>query len=90
MASKPRRESEKQADDELFFLRIAEALPRYQPPVEVLRWGGPRLSSRRGLALRSRPARPRRSPRRWPNGSEPTAVFPGDHGGFMATPQRSQ
>ena len=79
-------QSEKQqADDELFFLRMLKPFTRYQPPVEVLRWGGPRVvvavgaDSRGEIARRSAEALSERF------GTPPT-VFAGDHGGFMADP----
>ncbi len=78
--------SEKQcADDELFFLRMLKPFTRYQPPVEVLRWGGPRVivavgaTSGSEIARRSAEALAERL-------GTPPMVFPGDHGGFMADP----
>ena len=82
----PPEASEKQrADDELFFLRMLKPFTRYQPPVEVLRWGGPRVivavgaTSGNEIARRSAEALAERL------GTAPV-VFPGDHGGFMADP----
>lgn len=72
-----------QADDELFFLRMLKPFTRYQPPVEALRWGGPRVvvavgaTSGNEIARRSAEALAERLE------TQP-AVFPGDHGGFMA------
>jgi pimeloyl-ACP methyl ester carboxylesterase len=73
------------ADDELFFLRMLKPFTRYQPVVEALRTGSPRVvigvgeASREELAPRSALALAERL-------GEPAAVFPGDHGGFMGDP----
>ena len=82
----PPEASEKQRpDDELFFLRMLKPFTRYQPPVEVLRWGGPRVivavgaTSGNEIARRSAEALAERL-------GTPPMVFPGDHGGFMADP----
>ena len=82
----PPGESEKQqADDELFFLRMLKPFTRYQPPVEVLSWGGPRVIVAVGAASGAEIAR--RSAEALAERLEtPPAVFPGDHGGFMADP----
>ena len=78
--------SEKQqADDELFFLRMLKPFTRYRPAVDVLRSGSPRIvvavgtTSGGEIARRSAEALAERL------GSAP-ALFPGDHGGFMADP----
>jgi pimeloyl-ACP methyl ester carboxylesterase len=81
----PVTSEKQQADDELFFLRMLKAFTRYQPPVEVLRWGGPRVivavgaTSGDEIARRSAEALADRL-------GTPPVVFPGDHGGFMADP----
>ncbi len=78
--------SEKQqADDELFFLRMLKPFTRYQPKVDQLRSGAPRVviavgeTSQGEVAMRSAAALAERL------GQTPV-VFPGDHGGFMADP----
>ncbi len=82
----PEPPSEKQqADDELFFLRMLKPFTRYEPKVDQLRSGAPRVviaigeASREELASRSAVALAERL------GQAPV-VFPGDHGGFMADP----
>jgi pimeloyl-ACP methyl ester carboxylesterase len=83
--AQPEPSEKQQADDELFFLRMLKPFTRYQPPVEVLRTGGPRVvvavgaDSRGEIARRSAEALAERL------GTPPTA-FAGDHGGFMADP----
>jgi pimeloyl-ACP methyl ester carboxylesterase len=73
------------ADDELFFLRMLKPFTRYQPAVDVLRSGRPRVvvgvgeTSRDEIARRSADALAERL------GSK-CVRFPGDHGGFMADP----
>jgi pimeloyl-ACP methyl ester carboxylesterase len=77
--------AKQQADDELFFLRMLKPFTRYEPVVEALRGPGPRVviglgaASRGQVAPRSALALAERL------GTEP-ALFPGDHGGFMADP----
>jgi pimeloyl-ACP methyl ester carboxylesterase len=81
----PPEPEKQQADDELFFLRMLKPFTRYQPPVEVLRTGDPRVviavgaDSRGEIARRSAEALSERL-------GSPPAVFAGDHGGFMADP----
>jgi pimeloyl-ACP methyl ester carboxylesterase len=82
----PPEPSEKQrADDELFFLRMLKPFTRYQPLLEVLRWGGPRVvvavgaASGNEIAPRSAEALVERLETR-------PAMFPGDHAGFLADP----
>jgi pimeloyl-ACP methyl ester carboxylesterase len=82
----PAEPSAKQrADDELFFLRMLKPFTRYEPAVDVLRSGRPRVvvavgeTSRGQVARRSADALAERL------GSAPVR-FPGDHGGFMADP----
>jgi pimeloyl-ACP methyl ester carboxylesterase len=83
--ARPEPSEKQQADDQLFFLRMLKPFTRYQPPVEVLRTGGPRVvvavgaDSRGEIARRSAEALSERL-------GNPTAVFAGDHGGFMADP----
>jgi pimeloyl-ACP methyl ester carboxylesterase len=84
--SDPPAPSEKQqADDELFFLRMLKPFTRYQPTVDTLRSGAPRVliavgeTSRGEVAKRSAVALAERL------GTAPV-TFPGDHGGFMADP----
>ena len=83
--AQPEPSEKQQADDELFFLRMLKPFTRYQPPVEVLRTGGPRVvvavgaDSRGEIACRSAEALAQRL-------GTPPAVFAGDHGGFMADP----
>jgi pimeloyl-ACP methyl ester carboxylesterase len=85
VAAPPVASEKQQADDELFFLRMLKPFTRYQPPVEVLRWGGPRVivavgaTSGDEIARRSAEALADRL-------GTPPVVFPGDHGGFMADP----
>ena len=81
----PEPSAKQQADDELFFLRMLKPFTRYQPEVDVLRAGSPRVvvavgeTSRGEVARRSAGALAERL------GTAP-ARFPGDHGGFMADP----
>jgi pimeloyl-ACP methyl ester carboxylesterase len=81
----PEPSQKQQSDDELFFLRMLSPFTRYQPAVDVLRSGTPRIvvavgeTSRGEVACRSAEALADRL------GSAPVR-FPGDHGGFMADP----
>jgi pimeloyl-ACP methyl ester carboxylesterase len=74
-----------QADDALFFLRMLKPFTRYQPAIDALRSGRPRVviaigeTSRGEVATRSALALAERL-------GTPPANFPGDHGGFMADP----
>jgi pimeloyl-ACP methyl ester carboxylesterase len=74
-----------QADDELFFLRMLKPFTRYQPPVEVLSLGGPRVIVAVGATSGSEIARRCAEALAERLGPSPI-VFPGDHGGFMADP----
>jgi pimeloyl-ACP methyl ester carboxylesterase len=81
-ASEPPTPSPKQqADDALFFLRMLRPITRYQPDVDALRSGRPRIvigvgeASRQEIARRSAEALAERL------GVTPV-VFPGGHGGF--------
>ena len=81
----PEPPSEKQqAEDELFFLRMLKPFTRYEPKVDQLRSGAPRVVVAVGEASRGEIAAAR--PSRWPSSWAGPGVFPGDHGGFMADP----
>ena len=75
-ATPPEPSAKQQADDELFFLRMLKPFTRYQPPVELLRSGEPRVivavgaASRGEIAARSARALAKQL------GADP-AVFPG-------------
>lgn len=78
--------SQKQRDDdELFFLRMLKPFTRYEPAVDSLRSGQPRVvvavgaASGEEIAARSAVALANEL-------GSPTTTFPGDHGGFMADP----
>ena len=82
----PPAPSEKdQADTELFFLRMLKPFTRYEPDLDALGSGRPRVvvavgaTSRDEAAARSTRALAERL------GTLATS-FPGDHGGFMADP----
>ena len=66
-ATPPEPSAKQQADDELFFLRMLKPFTRYQPPVELLRSGEPRVivavgdASRGEIAPRSARALARRT-----------------------------
>ena len=74
-----------QADDELFFLRILKPLTRYQPAVDALRSGRPRIVAAVGEASRGELARRATDALAERLGTSAT-TFPGDHAGFMADP----
>ena len=82
--SRPPTEKQ-QADEELFFLCMLKPFTRYQPAVDTLRSGPPRVvvavgeSSRGELAQRSAVALADRL------GTSPVAL-PGAHAGFMSDP----
>jgi pimeloyl-ACP methyl ester carboxylesterase len=83
----PPKPSEKQrADDELFFLRMLKPFTRYEPPVDVLRSGQPRVVVAVGAASGAEVARRSADALAEQLGTSPV-VFPGDHGGFMAEPE---
>jgi pimeloyl-ACP methyl ester carboxylesterase len=78
--------SQKQRDDdELFFLRMLKPFTRYEPAVDSLRSGQPRVvvavgaASGEEIAARSAVALAKEL-------GISTTTFPGDHGGFMADP----
>ena len=81
----PGQTEKQQADDELFFLRMLKPFTRYQPPVEILRWGGPRVVVAVGAASGNEIARRSAEALAERLETQP-AVFPGDHGGFIADP----
>ena len=85
VATPPVASEKQQADDELFFLRMLKPFTRYQPPVEVLRWGGPRVIVAVGATSGDEIAR-RSAEALADQLGTPPVVFPGDHGGFMANP----
>lgn len=73
------------ADDELFFLRMLKPFTRYQPAVQTLRAGTPRIVV--AIGSDSGPEVARRSAEALAHQlGQQAAVFPGDHGGFMADP----
>ncbi|HKG52172.1 MAG TPA: alpha/beta hydrolase [Actinomycetales bacterium] len=83
----PPEPSQKQlADDELFFLRMLKPFTRYEPDVDALRSGRPRVliavgeMSRGEVAARSARALAEQL-------GIPTTAFPGHHGGFMDDPE---
>lgn len=85
-SQEPPAPSEKQlADDALFFLRMLKPFTRYEPAVDVLQAGTPRVvvavgaASGSEIAARSARALAERL-------GTPAAEFPGDHAGFMADP----
>jgi pimeloyl-ACP methyl ester carboxylesterase len=78
--------SEKQrADDELFFLRMLKPLNRYQPDVDALRSGAPRIVV--AIGETSRGELPRRASDVLAERlGTPATTFPGHHSGFMDDP----
>jgi len=83
--TRPEPSEKQQADDELFFLRMLKPFTRYQPLIKVLRWGGPRVVVAVGAASGNEIARRSAEALAERLEAQP-AVFPGDHGGFMADP----
>ncbi len=78
--------SEKQqADDEIFFLRMLKPFTRYQPDVDALRSGRPRVVIAVGEASRGELARRSADALAQQLGT-PAITFPGHHGGFMDDP----
>ena len=81
----PEPNEKQEADNELFFLRMLKPFTRYEPQVEALRAGAPRVvvavgeASGEEIAKRSSVALAERL-------ATTAVVFPGDHGGFMADP----
>jgi pimeloyl-ACP methyl ester carboxylesterase len=81
----PERSEKQQADDELFLLRMLKPFLRYQPNIEVLRAGSPRIVVAVGAA--SDGEIPQRSCEELAQRlGTPLTSFPGDHAGFMADP----
>ena len=81
----PAPSAKQEADDELFFLRMLKPFTRYEPEVDTLRSGAPRVLVAVGEppAGRSHDARPLL----WLiDSARPPVTFPGDHGGFMSDP----
>jgi pimeloyl-ACP methyl ester carboxylesterase len=86
-AGPPPGPSEKQrADDELFFIRMLKPFTGYEPPVDVLLSGQPRVVLAVGAAPRGEVARRSADALAEQLGTSPV-IFPGDHGGFMADPE---
>lgn len=77
--------AKQQADDELFFVRMLRPFTRWEPPVEVLRAGRPRIVVAVGAGSGAELAR-RSADALADQLGTPPVVFPGDHGGFMADP----
>jgi pimeloyl-ACP methyl ester carboxylesterase len=81
----PEPSAKQRADDELFFLRALIPLNRYEPDIEALRTGKPRVvvalgdTSGQELARRSADALAERL-------GTPATAFPGHHAGFMEDP----
>ena len=82
----PERSEKQQADDELFLLRMLKPFLRYEPKIDVLRAGSPRVVVAVGAA--SDGEIPQRSCDELAKrlGTHLT-IFPGDHAGFMADPE---
>lgn len=84
-APPPEPSAKQLADDELFFLHILRPFTRYQPEIEQLGTGSPRIVI--GVGAASGPEIARRSAEALADQLDLTpAVFPGDHGGFMSDP----
>jgi pimeloyl-ACP methyl ester carboxylesterase len=81
----PAPSEKQQADDELFFLRMLKPFLSYQPPVDALRSGAPRVVI--GIGETSQDEIPARSSRALADrlGTAPV-IFPGNHAGFMGDP----
>jgi pimeloyl-ACP methyl ester carboxylesterase len=77
--------AKQRADNELFFLRMLKPFTRYQPEVQVLRSGAPRVVIAVGEASRTEVA-PRSARALAELLNTPATVFPGDHAGFLAHP----
>jgi pimeloyl-ACP methyl ester carboxylesterase len=79
------RSEKQQADDELFLLRMLKPFLRYQPNVDVLRAGSPRIVVAVGAA--SDGEIPQRSCEELAQRlGTPLTSFPSDHAGFMDDP----
>ena len=81
----PEPSEKQQADDALFFLRMLKPFTRWQPPVDVLRAGSPRVVVGVGAASHGEIA-PRSARALADRLGSAAEEFPGDHGGFMADP----
>lgn len=81
----PERSEKQQADDELFLLHMLKPFLRYEPKIDVLRAGRPRVvvavgaASSGEISQRSTEALAERL-------GSPLTVFPGDHAGFLGDP----
>jgi hypothetical protein len=84
-SASPPPSQKQQADDEMFFLRMLKPFTRYEPAVDALRSGGPRVVIAVGEAAREEVAPRSAVALAGLLGTSP-ATFPGDHGGFMADP----
>jgi pimeloyl-ACP methyl ester carboxylesterase len=81
----PAPSEKQQADDELFFLRMLKPFLSYEPLVDALRSGAPRVVI--GIGETSQEEIPARSSRALAERLRTTpAPFPGHHAGFMADP----
>jgi hypothetical protein len=81
----PERSEKQQADDELFLLRMLKPFLRYEPNIEVLRAGSPRIVVAVGAA--SDGEIPQRACEELAQRlGTPLTSFPGDHAGFMDDP----
>ena len=79
------RSEKQQADDELFLLRMLKPFLRYEPNIDVLRAGSPRIVVAVGAA--SDGEIPQRSCAELAQRlGTPLTSFPGDHAGFMDDP----
>ena len=81
----PAPSEKQQADDEIFFLRMLKPFTRYQPDVDALRSGRPRIVIAVGEASRGELARRSADALAQQLGT-PAITFPGHHGGFMDDP----
>jgi pimeloyl-ACP methyl ester carboxylesterase len=81
----PAPSEKQQADDELFFLRMLKPFLSYEPPIDVLRSGTPRIVI--GIGETSREEIPARSSAALAEQlGTPPMPFPGHHAGFMEDP----
>ncbi|HZA32065.1 MAG TPA: alpha/beta hydrolase [Propionibacteriaceae bacterium] len=81
----PERSEKQQSDDELFLLRMLKPFLRYEPKIDVLRSGGPRVVVAVGAA--SGGEIPQRSSELLAQRLGATVtIFPGDHAGFLGDP----
>lgn len=82
----PERSEKQQADDELFLLRMLKPFLRYEPKIDVLRAGSPRVVVAVGAA--SDGEIPQRSCDELAKRlGTPLTIYPGDHAGFIADPE---